>query len=450
MALKDFEEYLLFTEYASENLYFILWLRDYTQSYNLGGESSSSSQKASSAGDLAIRFSRALTTFFDSSSTLALNLPDSLSAPIIGLTSYHSHPDPQVFDDVHDHVRNLLDHSLARFIKRSYGNADKNRSMFSVMGGVGHIMIATLVVVFALLSGAPRALRLVAYPVYLIGFLLLFAGAHGLCVLIFIFAGADARQLYPYELAAPRIPDSVVAVTEEKVVKELTLDRMLSGPPTTTYLNSFCNADADEQKIGTSAKSISDYGEPMQQHRDRNGLDRRDLDLERGSNPDPSVPDLLYTASFIPSGAVSHATTVFGPPGLEGNTRGGETSPVSFVFDFDALPMPPPHPSRKDMSHQTTKRRKGSSSTRSFLSRSSPTFGGLTRILSPIIVRGNRDIALRSFLASCLVTSMLMVVVLSIPVVGPGIHFGGGGSSTQKYPGVGDGDEYRSNPRPYF
>ena len=34
LSLKDFEEWLLFIEQCPENLYFVLWLREYTQKYN--------------------------------------------------------------------------------------------------------------------------------------------------------------------------------------------------------------------------------------------------------------------------------------------------------------------------------------------------------------------------------------------------------------------------------
>lgn len=159
-----------------------MWLRDYTKLFNLNlnnGSYGSSEKDTASPGDLAIRFSRALTTFFDSSSTLALNLPQSLSAPISNLASYESHPDPHVFDAVHDHVRDLLKHSLARFVKKSYGNADKNRSLFSILSGVFNIVVNTVVVVLALLMGKPRTIRIIALPIYFLGFLFLFAGMHG-------------------------------------------------------------------------------------------------------------------------------------------------------------------------------------------------------------------------------------------------------------------------------
>ena len=43
-----------------------------------------------------------------------------------------------------------------------------------------------------------------------------FDNAVPVCLLVYGFVREDARQLHPYELAAPRIPDSAVPVTLEK------------------------------------------------------------------------------------------------------------------------------------------------------------------------------------------------------------------------------------------
>ncbi|KAG9006380.1 hypothetical protein FRB94_000844 [Tulasnella sp. JGI-2019a] len=416
MALKDFEEYLLFTEYTCENLYFIMWLRDYTkvhESYSFYRKSVGNDKTPATSGDLAIRYSRALTTFFGLSSPLALNLSHSLSEPIIAMASSQSHPDPQAFEKVHEHVRDLLNQSLQRFVKRSYGNAGKNRSLFSVICGILNILIATGMIVHGVLMGGPRAMRLINYPFYILGFLFLFAGMHGLCVIIFVFAGADARQLHTYELAAPQIPETVGTVPGEKDPKANVV-QMPSAGVTTTDLDSLTTADDDERKLGTPSTSIRILDKLYDDEKSGDGATThvREIDLEAGPEPPAtrasSITDFLYTASFIPNGSFTSASpTIVGecPP-----------SPV-YKFDFDALPSHPPvGPGRASIQRKdSTSDGSRSTSRRSLLSSSSPTFGGLTRVLNPIVRRSNRDIAVRSFLASVIISSLLMIAAMLIP-----------------------------------
>lgn len=202
MALKDFEEFLLFTEFSAENLYFLMWLKDYALKYRELGISKTA------AGDLAVQFSRALATFFDPTSNLALNLPADITSSIIAISKESSHPPPATFDPVVLQVKGMLRDSLMRFVRLCYGNAGTNRSWFSVWLGIFLIMLGLIPTIASIVTGASRWIRLSGFLLFWCGCAATIAATHGLCLILYSFG--DARQLHPYELAAPRLPTTIL------------------------------------------------------------------------------------------------------------------------------------------------------------------------------------------------------------------------------------------------
>ncbi|KIO29187.1 hypothetical protein M407DRAFT_228557 [Tulasnella calospora MUT 4182] len=202
MALKDFEEFLLFTEFSAENLYFLMWLKEYKRKYQDLGVSKTA------AGDLAVQFSRALATFFDPTSNLALNLPADITSSIIAISKESSHPPPVVFDQVVLQVKGMLRDSLMRFVRLCYGNAGTNRSWFSAWLGISLVVLGLIPTIASIVTGTSRWIRLSGFLLFWCGSAATIAATHGLCLILYSFG--DGRQLHPYELAAPRLPTTIL------------------------------------------------------------------------------------------------------------------------------------------------------------------------------------------------------------------------------------------------
>lgn len=147
--------------------YFILWLRSYTEHYNEGGNPE----------ELEMDAKRAIQTFFDPRNPLALNLSHDITHPLLKKTE-SGYP-PVVFDAARKHVRDLLEASLQTFVRRCCGNAQTNRSWFSVSLATFTVVLGILVVLGSVFLGWARAVRFAAYPLFILGFTGIFAGLHG-------------------------------------------------------------------------------------------------------------------------------------------------------------------------------------------------------------------------------------------------------------------------------
>jgi hypothetical protein len=212
--LKDFEEWLLFVEQNAENLYFILWLREYNARYTqwmnntralLKNDSTHPYQFPSSINTnrpLEIFYSRAKQTFFTPNSPYELDLPSDIlgafHAPSLSSESlYHPpnrdysassgalspHPDPAVFTQVEDQVRSMLQESLDRFASSTITNVGTARATCGLVGGTVIALAGFLPPVaknFAL-SNNPW-LRILAFPGLWLGLTIVFASLHGVCI----------------------------------------------------------------------------------------------------------------------------------------------------------------------------------------------------------------------------------------------------------------------------
>ncbi|KAG8901576.1 hypothetical protein FRB99_005209 [Tulasnella sp. 403] len=324
-----------------------MWLREYTRLHDLPV----SSQESNKSGDLAILFNRALATFFDPTSHLALNLPHNLTSPLLS-TTLSTHPNPSIFNDIEAQVKIMLRDSLARFSHRAFGNADRNRSWFSTGLGIACILIGFVPVIVLAVLGKNRWIRLVAFIWFWLGTSAVIAASRGLCLILYSFA--DARQLYPYELAAPRLPASLAPTSQ-------------APPPSSTF--DTLSYD-EEQKIGFDALTP------------------------------------LHTASFIPLTLPTDPTS----PSPSGSV-------FKFDFDSlpPATPKSPHyHHSWTDKSAGTSSR----SATPSFISSSmtsSPMFGSITRISNPIVRWNQWHIATRSLTFGFVLGAILTAACVAIP-----------------------------------
>ncbi|ESK94998.1 hypothetical protein Moror_14003 [Moniliophthora roreri MCA 2997] len=213
LGLKDFEEWLLHVERSPENLYFALWLKEYTVRYKQWTLQQKSLCRDSdqyqmdwpphTSSHLAMFYARAKQTFFTPNSNYELNLPSDLLAP------FHSsnvplHPDPAVFDQVAIETRQMLKDSLRRFVSAQFNNVGNNRVLCGMIAGTVCCLVgAVLPIVYNLVLGRSRWLRLTAMPGLWLGLTLLLTSINGICLGVYVFG--DLRQLRKFELSRPPI-----------------------------------------------------------------------------------------------------------------------------------------------------------------------------------------------------------------------------------------------------
>ncbi|KAG8737672.1 hypothetical protein FRC10_007953 [Ceratobasidium sp. 414] len=388
LSRKDFEEYLLFVERSPENLYFTQWLRDYSRIHDAWAQSSTSYSP-----QLALSWSRAKETFFTPQAHLRLNLPASLLAGIVlpddassarvqydytGPT-HPSYPPPPALGKIHREVEDMLRESLTRFVSNSCGNSGRARGLFGIALGVITMVTGLAPVLLSVLAERPRALRAAAIPVFWLGAWITIMSLHGVCIVIFLFG--DARQLYPYELARPKITHPI--------------SRPGNGPTV---------SGAQDDVISEKSRFASDA--------------RLYVDLERGNGGSTStlghkpVPGSLSAASTVPGldrdaencelAVMSPASTSLRQDPGPNSTQG---SPANWSFDFDALPGDSPTALCYD-----TKSEKPKS-----LGEGIPMFCPLTRVLNPVISRTQWEVVVRSAALAVVVAAVLGAICLAVP-----------------------------------
>ncbi|TFK52547.1 hypothetical protein OE88DRAFT_1417490 [Heliocybe sulcata] len=234
LGLKDFEEWLLFVENAPENLYFILWLREYTRRYNqwavrtkaksatravsptFSVDSDDSDAPAPFAAfeyhvspgpadpcpSLALFYQRAKQTFLTPGAPYELNVASDVLAPFhtypasptsprgFGCFSPNpsqqssytfSHPDPAIFADLDVITTTALRASLDRFVLAAYSNVGTNRGLCGLVGGCAIATAGSLPIwVASFVEGWVRWLRFAALPGLWLGLTIVVASLHGL------------------------------------------------------------------------------------------------------------------------------------------------------------------------------------------------------------------------------------------------------------------------------
>ncbi|KAL5501670.1 hypothetical protein ACEPAH_8930 [Sanghuangporus vaninii] len=231
LSLKDFEEWLLYVEQSVENLYFILWLREYTAKYDRwiakvrareaknrshlqhhhhgrGGSHPPAAYRVAwsvttpYSPALALFFSCARETFLVPGAPYELSLPPAL---LDALAVVSGHPDPAVLAPARAHVEEALRGSLARCVRAAYSNVGTYRAACGIAAGIFFLLVGTippLAVNFT--RSQNRWERLVILPGLWFGLTIFIASLRGICMMIYIFG--DFRQLRKFELVRPPPP----------------------------------------------------------------------------------------------------------------------------------------------------------------------------------------------------------------------------------------------------
>ncbi|KAJ7254391.1 hypothetical protein B0H12DRAFT_1050698 [Mycena haematopus] len=213
LGLKDFEEWLLYCEDAVENLYFILWLKEYTLKYKQWVARATFERNNAReyrmdwplqpSAQLAMFYLRAKQTFFTPNAAYELNLPSVAFAPF-HTSNGSPHPDPVTFTEVALQTRKMLDESLSRFVTAQFSNVGNQRVLCGIIAGTLFCLLAALTpLAHNFVHGQSRWLRLVAFPGLWFGLTVLLASLNGVCIGVYVFG--DLRQLRKFELSRPAI-----------------------------------------------------------------------------------------------------------------------------------------------------------------------------------------------------------------------------------------------------
>ncbi|CAE6375439.1 unnamed protein product [Rhizoctonia solani] len=419
LSRKDFEEYLLFVEHSPENLYFIQWFRDYTKAYNAWVQTGTPY-----SAPLALSWSRAKQTFLANDAHFKLNLsresleglpkspepaqqPQPISSVSMSQEPSHisqgrpagqSYPNPIALTKIKSEVEDMLRESLNRFVCGSCGNSGRARGLFGIALGLITLAIGLAPVLVSILQGrGGRALRVAAIPIFWLGAWITIMSLHGVCILIFLFG--DARQLYPYELARPKITSPITQSQRATVSSEAKSrdDSEKSGDVTNQV---HLHVDLEQGHMG-SYSSASTIGK-QSRHYSTSSMGHNDHHT-RGQSCELTAMASPQTVAIPPTSAHN----LIQQPNIEAEPT---ASPQRWSFDFDALPAPAPNASANPDQWGSTvpSRPDGNFGT-------IPTFGPLTKVLSPIVTRAQWEIVVRSAIMGVVVAVILGAICLAVP-----------------------------------
>ncbi|KXN88245.1 hypothetical protein AN958_07704 [Leucoagaricus sp. SymC.cos] len=421
LGLKDFEEWLLYVELCPENLYFILWLREYRTRYAAWQKQCNSPSDApfasAAASRLAAFYTRAKQTFLSPNTNYELNLSSTILAPFQE-PGQDPHPDPSTFRDVEQEVRRMLEQSLRRFIQAQMTNVGNRRVLCGIIAGVLVILFGFIPPITTnFVNNQPRWLRMTVFPGLWIGLTILLSALHGVCLAVYIFG--DLRQLRKFELARPVAPKlhktSLSAHFSPPSVS-------LPSPPTTAYGRSHRHR---QRRPGSfiSATEFSDatvsvYSREVQPFPISPGQPLADFDFDGL----PSLPKTQRTMS-VRNGSSGptwyhHGHAQDQTNGVEVRSGWDDEQPSRWKWLLGIVDRIQTRCSLKNIStyatmeSDTTKRVKK----RSKLMNAVPAFSvPLTKVLNPIILRGQWEIVVRSAGLGFLVTWVVCALLLAIP-----------------------------------
>ncbi|KAF5369590.1 hypothetical protein D9758_002659 [Tetrapyrgos nigripes] len=328
LGLKDFEEWLLYVELSAENLYFTLWLREYTIRYKQWSKSHRQDSRHFGAGwipqsssQLAMFYARAKQTFLTPRSTYELDLPSDMLAPF-HTSNTSPHPDPAIFDQLAVETQKRLKESLSRFVSAQFNNVGNNRVLCGLIAGTFCCLVGALLpIVYNLSMGQSRWLRLTSLPGLWLGITLLISSLNGICLGVYIFG--DLRQLRKFELSRPSISKPKPLIYH-------------SHPRTR---GSFSNTKATT--ITTNFDTILPSPPPLA-HIHTTGRDQRPVSSSSSASTS-SLQSQAYSAassstslSITGSDAIHISQAYYDPDPIEGPA----TSPVSVTPVFVFPPKP--------------------------------------------------------------------------------------------------------------
>lgn len=224
LSLVDFEGYLAHKELSAENLYFVLWLAEYTKLWR-AHECADARLSMASATDpttgppgparLALlpevvqaSLNLGLDTFLSPNAPLELNLSFKLRDLTLAAAGETGHPD--AFAPARDHVLAALERSLGGFKRVLAANAGLAR--LGMCFALGCVMFAIGLVpsVVAIAGGHSRWWHLLGWPSLMLGAATASMAPQRVCAAVW-FLGND-RQMLPWEVRPTCLSASLVAI----------------------------------------------------------------------------------------------------------------------------------------------------------------------------------------------------------------------------------------------
>lgn len=461
--------------FAYHHSYFILWLREYTTKYRkwkaqtdadktdvpvyLGVWPSEKSQP------LAMFYSRAKETFFTPNANHELNLPSDILAPI-RTPNGSAHPDPHIFDRVAVEVHKMLQESLQRFVAAQFSNVGSPRALCGVCAGLFCLLVGGLLpILYTIFVQHSRWLRITAIPGLWMGLTLMLTSLNGVCLGIYVFG--DLRQLRKFELSRPAIsrPQAFYSSTNRRPVPSASISNPLQTQDTTdqsvvsTRLSGVSNGSSDDIHISPAYYDMHPVDGPALSP---NGIHFSEKDSDTDSEME-SGPDTPTSANaFIPTAMFIHPYDSGSEDSIDPSTRPDELTNLPHKprlpeeaqriteFDFESLPHPPRRLAEEArMRTQVLELEQCSNPysplclLRRWQERCSvrfkgwvqgaplkpkkklsfgfkketevPAFGPMTKILSPVVVRGQWEIVVRSVVLALFGAWLIIGPLLAIP-----------------------------------
>ncbi|KZT44421.1 hypothetical protein SISSUDRAFT_1029116 [Sistotremastrum suecicum HHB10207 ss-3] len=443
LGLKDFEEWLLFVDRTPQNLYFVLWLKEYTVRYEqwmrdsrrmsrhrVGGFSFQSELRPVSQS-LAMFCTRAKKTFFSPDSPYHLHVPaehlNAILSPPPDAAADSPHPDPAVFAEINADVRTLMKASLSRFVSAAFENVSTFRGVCGVIGGCAMFLIAgCLPLILSILGVHSRWARLCSIPGLWFGLTIIVASLHGLCFMVYVFG--DYRQLRSFELTRPAI-SGPAPVALSPVLPPAYFSRSSREQ----YEDSFVSTNASQPSLASHSSDSVGEGIFVSGAYPPDEMEEVDPDV---IVDDPPIP--RETAGFIHH----YEGQMIVRNSLDVETVAG-TQRLDH-FDFDALPTPPkcllfdrpekpklqpleiPNPPSNPQAAPISQPIKIDEKREVDASHAPPPayhypnvppFGPLTPVLSPVVSRAQWELLMRSTVVAFFLTCGIIAGGLAVPEV---------------------------------
>ncbi|GAA5963078.1 hypothetical protein JCM3765_001760 [Sporobolomyces pararoseus] len=372
LTLRDFEDYLAFKEKSAENLYFHLWVQEYTKLYNAH---SATTRPQDESLLLGASFKTAVDTFFSAQSPLELNVPSDLrrqiDAQIVEVSQASAASPrsetflpPAAFDKCHHEASESLAVSFKAFIKQVSRNADRNRGWFAIFLGALTYLLGLIPTIVCTRLDAHRGYRAIGIPLWWFGIVVLVGGLRKTCLVIYLFG--DNRQLYPWELARDVSADS--SASTHGTQSTWSHDSAENGTSV------FSSGDEKEKSGPDGESTFVRAREPTS-----NSLGSSSPDTRRSSAF--SFPDLGY----FPLGP--RTASISGSDTSSPSSQRPSTTPGGLYFAPAAVKLP----------------------------KSSRVWEAFTPMLNPIVARAQRDIVLAAAGYGLVAAALTTAVCLSVP-----------------------------------
>ncbi|GAA5838925.1 hypothetical protein JCM11251_003738 [Rhodosporidiobolus azoricus] len=377
LTLRDFEDYLAFREKSAENLYFHLWLQEYTKLYNASKPSERSHHDVITLNQA---YNTAVDTFFSTSSPLEVNVPSDIrreldghirnvAQPTAAAPSNESFLPPSAFDRVHHETSESLAVSFKAFRKQIVRNADRNRGYFAIFLGLLTWALGLIPTIVCTVLDKHRGYRAIGIFFWWFGITVAAGGWGKTCLVIYLFG--DNRQLYPWELAKETDASTISSISGSE------------HWGTSTQADTERDAGSLHEKI-TPPHSPSTVTEPRTHTIDFPG---QSATPNSSSSPSSSQGSPLFDLGYFPLAPASPNLSAKAASQKNNSRRGSAVTPGGLYFAPAGMSLPA----------------------------SSPTWAPFTKMLSPIVAREQRKLVLTAAGYGLVVCAITTAICLSVP-----------------------------------